>query len=64
MTKEQCNRMINELPPKEARKLYRSYYKVYNNRFARSNYPQPYDEYYNKRIADGLKLFAKYFYDM
>ena len=40
MTKEQCNRMINELPLKEARKLYRSYYKVYNNRFARRIRPK------------------------
>ena len=29
-----------------------------------NNCPQPYDEDYNKRIADGLKLFAIYFCDM
>lgn len=34
MTKEQCNRMIDKLPLKEARKLYRTYYKVYNNRLS------------------------------
>lgn len=35
MTEEQYNRMIDKLPLKEARKLYRTYYKVYNNRFDR-----------------------------
>lgn len=29
-----------------------------------NNCLQPYDEDYNKRIADGLKLFAIYFRDM